>query len=111
MRSPRRVASPRSESPAALAAAGANQPVVESEQQERRRPLSDEDGPIVLLRELQQRRDADRSEGRPVPRLFRDVVGDAEKRLLRFCRLVLCLCHNESPFARTAALPSWSVVV
>src|SRR5215203_4285274 len=47
--------------PPALATAGMNQAVVQPEEQERRRPLPDEDGPIVLVSQLEHRRDADRA--------------------------------------------------
>src|SRR5215212_2647962 len=84
----------RPRSAAALLAAGADEAVVETEQQKRRRPLPDEDGPVILLGQLEQRRQADRAQGGPVPGLLRNVVGDAEEALLRFCRRLLALGHG-----------------
>src|SRR5215207_9368674 len=110
MRSPRPVTSPRTESPAAaLAGAGPDQAVVEPEEQERGRPLPDEDGPVVLARELEHGGDADRAQRRPVPRFLGHIVRNAKKGLLRFHCLVLRLCHVRSPFPLLLAIPSRSV--
>ena len=82
-----------------LAAAGADHAVVETEEQERRRPLANKDRPVVLVGELEQRRDANGAEGGSVPRLLRHVIGDAEERLLCFCGLLFRLRHQATPLA------------
>src|SRR5688500_15042549 len=84
---------------APLATAGADQAVVEAEEEERRRPLADRDRPVVLVSEFEHRRDANRDEGGPVPRLLRHVIGDAEARLLCFCGVLFRLRHHATPLA------------
>src|SRR5215208_8092617 len=89
-----------------LAGARPDQAVVEPEEQKRGWPLPDEDGPIVLARELEHRRDADRAQRRPVPRFLGHIVRNAKKGLLRFHCLVLRLCHVRSPFPLLLATPA-----
>src|SRR5918994_3600166 len=85
-----------------LADAWSDQAVVEAKEEERGRPLPDEDGPIVLPRELEYRGDSDRAQRRPVPRFLGHIVRNAKKGLLRIRRLVLRVCHRVAPFKSRA---------
>ena len=49
------------------------------QEEEGGRPLPDEDGPIVLARELEHRGDSDRAQRRPVPRFLGHIVRNAKK--------------------------------
>src|SRR5690349_15679199 len=73
--------------------AGLQEPVVEAEEQEGRRPLADENAPVILPRHLESGRGDDRPDGRPVPGLLRNAVRDLEVGLLR-----LLFWHGLSPF-------------
>ena len=71
--------------------ARADEPVVQTEEDEGRRPLPDEQRPVVPVRELERGRDADRRQGRPIPGLFRNVVGHS--KVFALGAFALCLRH------------------